>query len=155
MASSGKSMISKKRVESDSPLTRSVRYQMRNIFISFLLFLPVVAWAQQDTEKHCDSDSLSEKLCAAHRYEEADKELNVIYNEQLNRLKNEEPKKRLRAAQRAWIKFRDEDCHYQGWATEKGSIHPYIVSECMTRHTKKRIEDIKDFTQCTHAGCPW
>jgi uncharacterized protein YecT (DUF1311 family) len=141
---------------------QGVRYSMPKVFVPLLLLLPLVALAQQGTDarirealKHCESDSLSEKLCAAHRFQEADKELNRVYSEQMNRLKNDKPKERLRAAQRTWLKFRNEDCSYQGWATEQGSIHPYIVSECMTRHTKRRIEDIKNFIECTQAGCPW
>jgi uncharacterized protein YecT (DUF1311 family) len=136
---------------------------MKNFVILFILLSPGFVVAAPDInannqEKidYChETDTLSVKLCAAEKLIAAEAELKELYSEQMHRLQNEEPKKRLRSSQQAWLEFRQKDCEYQGWATEQGSIHSLIVSECEIRHTEQRIKALKAFINCTQAGCPW
>nr|WP_277755777.1 lysozyme inhibitor LprI family protein [Rosenbergiella epipactidis] len=34
-------------------------------------------------------------------------------------------------AQREWIRFRDNDCEFQTYATAMGSIHPMMMAICL------------------------
>lgn len=49
----------------------------------------------------------------------------------------------LKAAQDAWIKYRDLHCKAAGQQVQGGSIQPFVISQCMTLVTQHRIEEIR------------
>jgi uncharacterized protein YecT (DUF1311 family) len=49
----------------------------------------------------------------------------------------------LKAAQAAWIKYRDLHCAAAGQQLQGGSIQPIIVNKCMILVTRHRIDDIR------------
>lgn len=102
----------------------------------------------------CDDNQLTLNRCASFEFGQADEELNALYKEQVERL-SPKTQKRLRLAQRSWIAFRDADCRYRaGPREESGSIWELQYLSCMTKHTTRRIEDIKGYLACTENGCP-
>ena len=49
----------------------------------------------------------------------------------------------LRKAERAWIAFRDAECTYQTIGEEGGSLHSLEYSDCLTRLTRQRIQQLR------------
>ena len=122
-------------------------------FIFITALLPLVAWAQK--APNCSGGQAQANICAARQLEAVDAQLSRIYEGQLKRLRNEWSIRGLQEAQQAWIAFREKDCEYDASATKGGSGHSQWVSVCMTRHTKRRIEDMRKFQKCEENGCPW
>jgi len=49
----------------------------------------------------------------------------------------------LKAAQAAWIQYRDLECRAAGQQLQGGSIQPIVVNKCMILVTRHRIDDIR------------
>jgi uncharacterized protein YecT (DUF1311 family) len=80
--------------------------------------------------------------CAANEYQREDAKLNEYYKALAGKLGPSE-KERLKAAQRAWIKFRDLQCELEASRYEGGSIQPLVRSSCLAQVTKQRNEDLR------------
>jgi uncharacterized protein YecT (DUF1311 family) len=85
--------------------------------------------------------------CAYDAWEAADVELNDAYTRAMALLKGwdadlpEDEKggaDALKAAQRAWITFRDKACEAEGYAMKGGSAEPLLVYGCMRQLTEER-----------------
>ncbi|MDP3525254.1 MAG: lysozyme inhibitor LprI family protein [Hoeflea sp.] len=95
--------------------------------------------------------------CAHLDYEEADKDLNALWpsvvaaarqndeyvGEQAKSMGVPTTVEALRAAQRAWIAFRDAHCQYEAYEMFGGSAQPMIGSLCLAHMTRQRIEVLK------------
>ena len=88
--------------------------------------------------------------CAARDANEADADLNLIYKtvvshyEQADRsAETTEGVKRLRAAQRAWVAFRDAQCAVAGYEAMGGSMESLLVSGCVADLTKRRATELR------------
>ena len=96
---------------------------------------------------------LEMNVCSGEKFKLADEELNRLYKEKLDTLTAD--RESFRDMQRAWLVFRDKACFYEtGPREEGGSNWPLSYAICMEYHTKKRIEDLKKYLQCTQNGCP-
>lgn len=131
---------------------------MRIAIAVLILVCSVSARSEQvgplDNGENCDDNQLTMNLCASFEFHRADEELNALYKEHVERLSTK-TQKRLRAAQRSWIAFRDADCLYRvGPQEESGSIWALQHFSCMKGHTTRRILNIKDYLACTQNGCP-
>ena len=49
----------------------------------------------------------------------------------------------LRAAEHAWIDFRDKDCAFETHSDEGGSIYRTVLAACQIRVTKARIKELQ------------
>lgn len=123
--------------------------------------LPVVALATiccaAAQAADCGSDNLNQSemnACAGAAFEKADAELNARYKRIVACLKD--AAKPLTEAQRAWIKFRDAECKFQGSATEGGSIQPTMVADCLKTVTQQRSKDLNYYLTCEDGdlSCP-
>ena len=74
--------------------------------------------------------------CVAAEYQKADSELTKIYSKL-----DKTPE--LRAAERAWIAYRDAECAFESASNRGGSLEPMIQMGCMTTMTKQRIAILK------------
>ena len=81
--------------------------------------------------------------CAAQEFQKADAELNKIYRELVKDAGAAE-KAKLRAAQLAWIKFRDAHCDYEAFGNTGGSIYPMVHGFCRARVTRERTNQFKE-----------
>ena len=81
--------------------------------------------------------------CAALEFRKADAELNKIYR-QVAKDAGAEEKAKLRAAQLAWIKFRDAHCEYVAFGNKGGSIYPTVYSSCLAEVTRGRTSQFKE-----------
>jgi uncharacterized protein YecT (DUF1311 family) len=103
------------------------------------------------------SNQMELDICADQEFKGADAALNKAYAEIQKRLAEDaDGKKRLVTAQKAWIGFRDAECDFQTYLSKDGSIHPMLVSECLTAVTRKRTEELKVYLNCEEGDltCP-
>ncbi|PCF96543.1 lysozyme inhibitor LprI family protein [Vreelandella nigrificans] len=105
----------------------------------------------------CDNANTQMELtqCTAQVYQEADGELNEAYQELISKL-SQSSSDQLRAAQRAWIAFRDAECAYESSAVEGGSAQPMVRNGCLTALTKQRTERLREHASCEEGdmSCP-
>jgi uncharacterized protein YecT (DUF1311 family) len=127
---------------------------MRLAFLALATLLagPAVAADCDDT-----TNQLALNQCADAEFHAADTALNAAYQQIVGRLKDSPTAlERLRAAQRAWVDFRDKECAFAASAAEQGSIHPLIITSCRTDLTKQRTEQLGRYVHCAEGdiGCP-
>jgi uncharacterized protein YecT (DUF1311 family) len=87
--------------------------------------------------------------CARLDFQEADSNLNFAYKAALAQMKATDAagpdmgaEAALRAAQRAWVAFRDLACASEGWSVHGGSIEPMVVLQCLARLSTARADDL-------------
>lgn len=96
------------------------------------------------------SNTFENNACAQQKVNAQDLTLNRAYQSLLQQLASyDEPgeseagsRKRLIAAQRKWIDFRDADCKAKERIYKGGSIHTVIYLDCIREHTEQRIKDL-------------
>jgi uncharacterized protein YecT (DUF1311 family) len=84
--------------------------------------------------------------CAEKDYQAADKKLNEVYKKVVAVQEGDAAK--LKAAQRAWIGFRDAQCTFETADSEGGSIQPLEYSMCLTKLTAARAKQFNDYLAC-------
>lgn len=107
----------------------------------------------------CDNATTQAELteCSALAYQSADAELNEAYQVLVNQLSNNVASlEKLRAAQRAWIGFRDAECAFESSAVEGGSAQPMVRNGCLERLTEARTEALQEHASCEEGdlSCP-
>ncbi len=125
------------------------------IVMSMILTAFVVnAHASQAQEEACSDDSTAGMLeCGSKRLELADKDLNITYRETMSKARafyafdsrlQTEFLSRLKAAEKAWIVFRDAQCELDA-AVEGlgGSIERVVNLSCLIEQTEKRTDTLK------------
>ena len=82
-------------------------------------------------------------ICARRAFEAADAELNRAYGQLASQLEGGQRAK-LKAAETAWLKYRDANCEYEAGAYEGGSMQPAVISSCLERMTKARAAELRE-----------
>jgi uncharacterized protein YecT (DUF1311 family) len=119
--------------------------------VSLVLAVAHVAAAQEaaqddvDREDPCPQARTQFELnrCAARARDSADAELNKVY-QQIMREAGGTERVKLRAAQHAWLKFRDAHCDYKSVGNKGGSIYPMVVSFCLAEVTTERVKQLRE-----------
>jgi len=129
---------------------------MRPRYLLLLAPLLLAPLAQAD---ECDNATtqLDMNQCAGKQFQAADKELNSLYQQINQRLKDQpQTKKLLVTTQRAWVAFRDAECDFAASGVEGGSVYPLIHSNCTTALTKDRVKAFKTYLKCEEGdlSCP-
>ena len=94
-----------------------------------------------------DSRSLELNEASRESYEKADAQLNRIYNRILNDHAGDKNfVEKLKAAERAWIIFRDAQVNsiFYGDEQTRGSMHPTCNCMVLKQLTDDRIEMLRD-----------
>jgi uncharacterized protein YecT (DUF1311 family) len=106
--------------------------------------LCVVAGAAGAQEMDCAQAVAQQDMnwCAAEDYRAADAALNAEWRVTVDWARGVGLEEDLRAAQRAWIAFRDAACEVEAGVWEGGSMAPLIHATCMTRLTEARTTDL-------------
>lgn len=111
---------------------------------------PAVASEQDDADREdpCPGSNTQFELnrCAARARDRADAELNKVYRELMKDAGATERAK-LRAAQLAWIKFRDAHCDYTSVGNKGGSIYPMVYSFCLAKVTTERGKQLREIIE--------
>lgn len=120
----------------------------RTIILSFFLALSSFVFSQTQAEMNMSS---SEKL------KKADAELNEVYKKILSDYASDTLFiKKLKIAQRLWIKFRDAEVDMKFPESEKrlyyGSMYPLCVNSYLESLTKERIEKLREWLEPVPEG---
>jgi uncharacterized protein YecT (DUF1311 family) len=110
---------------------------------------------EKEVLEGCDGAQMSMNLCAEYHFIERDLQLNDEYRKLQKNLDGRDLKK-LIAAQRAWISFRDLDCDFSASDVDGGSMHPMVSLNCQQELTEQRIKQLKTYNACTsvRGECP-
>lgn len=112
------------------------------------------AVAQGAPDVDCDNamTQMDMTFCAEQEWSTADAELNAAWTpamERMRALDEAQPAamqgaaEALRAAQRAWIEYRDLACTAEGYQNRGGSMEAMVVHYCRARLTEQRTEDLR------------
>ncbi|MDI6027823.1 lysozyme inhibitor LprI family protein [Corticibacterium sp. UT-5YL-CI-8] len=119
-----------------------------------LLYCGAASAAECDPK---DESQMGMNICAAADYKTADAKLNATYAEIVKRLSDDEDgKKRLQAAQRAWIVYRDAECNFATGNAQEGSIYPMLQDNCLEGETLDRVKQLDVYLHCEEGdmSCP-
>lgn len=90
--------------------------------------------------------------CAGAAFEAADEDLNATYRmavKVMSQWDGDLPKSErgaeaaLRAAQRAWLPYRDATCANEAFFYKGGTMEPLVRASCLERMTRARTEEIR------------
>jgi uncharacterized protein YecT (DUF1311 family) len=119
---------------------------MRILTISALLLTVCAAGLAQDqkpTDPCAEAQSQGElNICWGKQYKAADAQLNVVYREFMSKL-NAEETALLKAAQLAWLKFRDTNCEFVADQFKGGTMRPMAAGMCLADVTNARVNELK------------
>jgi len=129
------------------------------LFAALLLitFATPAFGAKQNSCYHTANNQFELNQCAARELKEADDELNRVYREILKRnAKDPVFLDRLKAAQRAWISFRDAELEAIFPDPEKqvayGSAYPMCYAHWMKKLTSQRTQQLRRWLVGTEEG---
>ena len=109
-----------------------------------LLLLAVCEGHERSLDTLCPEamTTVEMQACLQRRYKEADKALNGIYKQLMAKLEPARQEK-LRAAQRAWILFRDASAEFEAGEAEGGSMYPLVHMATQVVKTEHRVDELK------------
>ena len=114
------------------------------IIAAVLMAAPALAGDNADCGKAVTQFDMNQ--CADKDFQAADKTLNEVYKKVVAAQEGDSTK--LKAAQRAWITFRDAECSFEIADNEGGTIYPMMYSMCLTKVTKARIAQFNAYLAC-------
>lgn len=84
--------------------------------------------------------------CAGREFNSQDSQLNSTYQALLQKYsKNPKALEKLRAAQRAWVSYRDAHvASLYEWSDAQGSVTPMCISMALSSLTHERLKLLKD-----------
>ena len=128
-------------------------------FLSLVSVLAVLVMTAPARAADCAnaSDQATMTQCAGTAFKKSDAELNTLYKEIEQRLKDSaDAKKLLVTAQRNWVSFRDAECGFATSNVAGGSLYPMVYAQCADGLTQARIKDFKGYLSCQEgdATCP-
>jgi uncharacterized protein YecT (DUF1311 family) len=91
----------------------------------------------------CDAPHTQAEMnaCAAEDFLRADARLNAVYKQAMKAIDPARQPK-LKAAQRAWLAFRDAECEFEASEAEGGTMQPMLRNGCKAEVTKARIAQL-------------
>lgn len=121
---------------------------MKRILLALMLScaaVPVSAQRRAAKDPCRDPQSQAEmNMCAREKFKAADAELNRVYNRLVSKLGDDEGQRdKLKTAETAWLKYRDDNCEYEASFYDGGSMRPLILSSCFERMTKARTAELR------------
>ena len=128
-------------------------YSMRVAALLILLLVPSPLLAQGQPNCQNPQTQTEMTICAGRDYRSADAELNRVYKAAIAQMKQMDAAlppqlkgaaKALRAAQRAWIPYRDKACESFGFQARGGSMESMLVATCLANLTRDRTRELKD-----------
>ncbi|HXD30242.1 MAG TPA: lysozyme inhibitor LprI family protein [Pyrinomonadaceae bacterium] len=125
------------------------------LFAMLLLTVPTLAEAIPAHRSTQNQMELNEKACAA--YKKADAKMNAIYKKILNDYRKDRLfVQKMRAAQRAWLVFRDAHLESMYPAVDKraayGSVQPMCHCMELEKITDERAKVLKQWTDGIEEG---
>ena len=117
----------------------------KNIMVIFL----VIALAGASLTCSNPATMLAKNQCALDDFRKADAKLNAQWKitYQVFQFESEESAERLRAAQRAWVAYRDAECDAEHWWVFKASLSKYSNITCRVKITVERTRELKKLAE--------
>jgi uncharacterized protein YecT (DUF1311 family) len=124
---------------------------MNRRFVAACFLLIASSGLSQSTENPCWKTAMAQSemnRCADLDARKADADLNRVYRDLLSKLKNDDnATRKLHAAQRAWLAFRDAHLQELYPAKDKqaeyGSMFPMCYAQVATAMTKERTAQLR------------
>jgi len=120
-------------------------------FLQTALLLSAVTIAasaspQQDLKRCYDEarSTYAMRQCNAKEFRIYDQALNESYRQLMHRLDPTE-RRNLREAQRAWIRYRDAECRFEGFEMRGGTGEALLVGGCLAEMTRRRAGELRKF----------
>lgn len=101
----------------------------------------------QDITCNPDGAQAEMNVCAFEDFERADAALNAEYKLAVDAAKGMGVYDQLRAAQRAWLPFRDAACAAEAAPFQGGTLQPLILYSCLATLTEERTRHLTSFSQ--------
>lgn len=126
--------------------------------LALCLFLGAGAAAAAGADDLDCSNAMTQSdmtACSQEDYEAADVALNAAYRKTMARAQAMDKDfaeigegmvgavDALKAAQRAWIAYRDAQCELAGFEARGGTMEPMLVAGCLAELTTKRTDELK------------
>ena len=106
---------------------------MRHGLTAILVLMAAPAWAATSCGDQTTQTAMNQ--CADAQYRLADRTLNATYGKLLAKL-SPPGRSALQTAQRAWLAYRDAECAFETAGSADGSIHPFVLSQCLEGLTR-------------------
>jgi len=114
-------------------------------FLLLALLHPLAAAAADEAAACKDATSTAAmRACENKRYQDADRQLNMVYTRLMATLDNNQ-KEKLRLAQRAWVQFRDANSDFQAAAASAGTLGPLLKIAAMADMTEARLKELSNY----------
>jgi uncharacterized protein YecT (DUF1311 family) len=121
-------------------------------------FLVLTPSAQAGEAWPCDQarDNAEHIACADREFAAQDAELNRVYQDLLKAALGDTfpqrgygppPYNALKNAQRAWVAFRDSNCHWKSTQFYGGTEQAVIMASCRAIATRDRVSELRAFQQ--------
>lgn len=118
----------------------------------------VAPTAHADDAWICDTskDNADHIACADREFHAQDAELNRVYQSLLKTALGDTkplhgygppPYMALKDAQRAWVAYRDSNCHWKSTQFYGGTEQAVIMASCRALATRDRVNELKAFQQ--------
>jgi uncharacterized protein YecT (DUF1311 family) len=100
-------------------------------------------------EKNCGelSTQMEMNVCEGEKFKKADAALNDAYA-RLAKKVSAEGRTKLVETQRAWLKYRDQQCAFETLGTMGGSIHGMVAAICQTALTEAQTKRLRAQVDC-------
>ena len=123
------------------------------LFALPLFAVSLFAWPVAAQEVDCNDAETQQEMtfCAEQDWQVADADLNAAYVAAVSMMQTIDgnlpqsergAEDNLRAAQRAWITFRDANCAAEGYVMHGGSAEPMLIYGCLARLSYFRAEEL-------------
>jgi uncharacterized protein YecT (DUF1311 family) len=120
-----------------------MRFSAAIVSLALLVSTPALAGpAKEDCGAQTNQTEMT--ACFNRDLDRANKKLNGVYEKRLEDMRDDpDGIKLLRAAERAWVDFRDRNCAAQAHGEEGGSVYATMVATCQIAMTDARTKEIQ------------
>ncbi|MDH3602636.1 MAG: lysozyme inhibitor LprI family protein [Candidatus Tectomicrobia bacterium] len=118
------------------------------ILVGLITCASLLIAQERGSDKPCTGATTTVEMreCQGQRYKKADARLNQIYKQLMDSL-DEFRRTKLRAAQRAWVVFRDTQAAFEASAEAGGSLEPLLRLEILATLTEERVKRLQTALQ--------
>ena len=126
------------------------------VVICSMLFSPLAITGVHALDCSNPQVTLEMKMCAQEAYKAADGDLNADYKMARDYFRALDENfsgnlkgaaKTLLKAQRIWIKYRDAQCHLEGFSFRGGTMEGLMVLTCLEHMTRQRSEILRSLVE--------
>jgi uncharacterized protein YecT (DUF1311 family) len=115
------------------------------VALCLLLTLNGAARAQTRKDPCANAQTQAEmNECQGREYKKADAALNAAYKQLVAKIEDEGERASLKAAQLAWIKYRDANCEFESYLNKGGTMYSLVYDGCLTALTQERTRHLRD-----------